>query len=99
MGEAFNRYELRHTEFVALGGVTLADLPSDLIVLPIPDNDLIELAVYTSTPDVPADKDDEPEVFKAVWFDRPNGANVMCTPLSILEPPPIIDDQTLAALS
>ena len=78
LGEAFNRYELRHTDLVALGGVTLASLPADLTVLPVPDDDLVELTEYTSTGDVPDDKDDVPEVFRAVWFDRPNGVEVTC---------------------
>ena len=99
LGEAFNRYELRHNAFFALGHVLLTSLPGDVTVLPVNSGELVELTEYTSTPDVPADKDDEPEVFKAVWFDRPNGANVMCTPLSILEPPPTIGGQALAVLS
>ena len=74
LGEAFNRYELRHTGLVALGGVTLADLPADLTVLPVPDDDLVELTEYTSTADAAG------VTFTAVWFDRPNGVAVTCPP-------------------
>ena len=72
LGEAFNRYELRHTDLVALGGVTIASLPADLMVLPVPVDELVELTEYTSTADAAGD------VFRAVWFDRPNGVEVTC---------------------
>lgn len=91
LGEAFNRYELRHTDLVALGGVTLASLPSDVTVLAVPDDALVELTEYTSTGDIPDppsgdpdDPPDVPEMFRAVWFDRPNGVEVTCP-----APPPL----------
>ena len=88
LGEAFNRYELRHNAFFALGHVLLTSLPGDVTVLPVNGGELVELTEYTST------GDSNDDVFQAVWFERTNGVDVTCPKP---DPPPAPLPGTLIA--